>query len=86
MKIKDKTPHKNVKFSFLADGSVFKDEGRSIYLKLSKTVYESNEYEFCETYNAYDLTNNEFTLFSPSEPVEEVQAELVLTTFNETIT
>ena len=86
MKIKDKTQREIIQFSFLADGAIFKSEEGSICLKLSKFVYESNENEICECYNAYDLTNDELTCFSFSEQVEKVQAELVLTNFNETIT
>lgn len=86
MKIKDKTQCEIIQFSFLADGAVFKSEDGSICLKFPKFVYENNEDEFCEGYNAYDLTNDEFTCFSFSDRVEKVQAELVLTAFNETIT
>ena len=79
MKITDKTQRETVQFSFLADGAVFKDEnGSTIYLKFPMLVYESNEDESCDVYNAYNLTNDEFTYFSYSERVEKVQAELIL--------
>lgn len=83
MKIIDKTAREIVTFSFLADGAFFKDEDGAVCMKFSDFVYESNDDEFCEGYNAYDFTHNEFTCFSYSDRVEKVQAELIL---NPTIT
>ena len=86
MKITDKTQREIVQFSLLDGGAIFKSEDGSICLKFPKYVYENNKDEFCEGYNAYDLTNDEFTCFSLFERVEEVHAELVVSNFNETIT
>lgn len=84
--MKIKTPHETFPFSFLADGAVFRGKNGSICFKFPKLVHEDNEDETCEYYNAYDLTNDKFIFVSFSDRVEKVQAELVLSNFNETIT
>lgn len=87
--MKIKIPRESVPFSFLADGAVFRGKNGSICLKFPKNVYENIGHEPCESYdvyNAYDLTNDKFAWFSYEDRVEKVQAELVLSNFNEKIT
>lgn len=86
MKIKDNSRREIVQFNSLADGAVFKDEDGLVCLKLPKTVYEAGDDDSCDCYNAYNLTNDEFTWYSSCDRVEKIQAELVLSNFNRIIT
>ena len=79
MKIIDKAAQKFLPFSFLENGSIFKDEEGTIFLKLTANpIYESNDDEGCDCYNAYCLSSNVLTYFDYDENVEKVEATLIL--------